>query len=228
VTNSSPKQLSWIAGLLVLPLALAWWMLPPLDYLPPVKRAAIDAFFNFPPGMSSEAVNRELLPTILERMRPYMEGRQQPRLKNWYMMTWPGGGTVGARVQDETRIGELERIVRENIIVGLPDTRAFAAEGDLFGGIGGSARSVGIHLQSEDTSALNRVALEGRALLERIFPNSAVQSFPNPEEVSLELHAVPDDRRVAEVGWGRATLGPVIPTLCDAPLLPEFSHSQYP
>ena len=32
-------------------------------------------------------------------------------------------------MQDETRIGELESIIREKIIVGLPDTRAFAAEG---------------------------------------------------------------------------------------------------
>ncbi|MBS0418808.1 MAG: efflux RND transporter periplasmic adaptor subunit [Proteobacteria bacterium] len=222
VTNSRPKQVSWIAGLLVLPLSLAWWLLPPLDYLPPVKRAAIDAFFNFPPGMSSEAVNRELLPTILERMRPYMEGRLEPRLKNWYVLTWPGGGTIGARVQDETRIGELETIIRDKIIVGLPDTRAFAAEGDLFGGIGGSARSVGIHLQSENTAPLNRVALEGRALLEKTFPNSAVQSFPNPEDVALELHAVPDDRRIAEVGWDRATLGTVIRTVGEGAWLGEY------
>jgi len=222
VTSSRPKQLSWIVGLLLLPLALAWWLLPPRDYLPPVKRAAIDAFFNFPPGMSSEAVNRELLPTLLERMRPYMEGRQEPRLKNWYILTWPGGGTIGARVQDETRIGELERIIREKIIVGLPDTRAFAAEGDLFGGIGGSARSVGIHLQSEDTAALNRVALTGRTLLEGVFPNSAVQSFPNPEDVALELRAVPDDRRIAEVGWDRATLGTVIRTVGEGAWLGEY------
>jgi RND family efflux transporter MFP subunit len=222
VTSSRPRQLSWIAGLLVLPLSLAWWLLPPLDYLPPVKRAAIDAFFNFPPGMSSEAVNRELIPTILQRMRPYMEGQLEPRLKNWYILTWPGGGTIGARVQDETRIGELETLIREKIIVGLPDTRAFAAEGDLFGGIGGSARSVGIHLQSEDTAALNRVALEGRALLERVFPNSAVQSFPNPEDVALELRAVPDDRRIAEVGWDRATLGTVIRTVGEGAWLGEY------
>jgi RND family efflux transporter MFP subunit len=155
-------------------------------------------------------------------MRPYMEGRLEPKLKNWYILTWPGGGTIGARVQDETRIGELETLVREKIIVGLPDTRAFAAEGDLFGGIGGSARSVGIHLQSEDTAALNRVALAGRALLEKVFPNSAVQSFPNPEDVALELHAVPDDRRIAEVGWDRATLGTVIRTVGEGAWLGEY------
>ncbi len=222
VTDTRVKQLSWIAALLLFPLLLAWWLLPPLDYLPPVKRAAIDAFFNFPPGMSSAAVNRELLPKLLERMRPYMEGRQEPRLKNWYILTWPGGGTLGARVQDETRIGELERIVREQVIVGLPDTRAFAAEGDLFGGIGGSVRSVGIHLQSEDAAALNRVALEGRKLLEGVFPGAAVQSLPNPEDVALELHATPDDRRIAEVGWDRATLGTLIRTVGEGAWLGEY------
>src|SRR6478736_1434797 len=169
VTDSRAQQLAWVVGLLVLPLLLAWWLLPPLDYLPPVKRAAIDSFFDFPPGMSPEGVNRELLPTILERMRPYMEGRAEPRLKNWYVLTWPGGGTIGARVIEESRIGELETLVRDRITVGLPDTRVFTAEGDLFGGIGGSACSVGIHLQSEDTAALNRVVLQGRALLEKVF-----------------------------------------------------------
>ena len=222
VTDTRGKQLAWIGGLLLVPLLLTWWMLPPLDYLPPVKRAAIDAFFEFPPGMSSEAVNRELLPKILERMKPYMDGQKEPRLLNWYILTWPGGGTVGARVVDETRIGELEQIVRDKIITGLPDTRAFAFEGDLFGGIGGSARSIGIHLQSEDTAGLNRVALEGRALLEHAFPGAAVQSFPNPEDAALELRALPNDRRIAEVGWDRATVGTVIRTVGEGAWLGEY------
>jgi multidrug efflux pump subunit AcrB len=222
VTDTRAKQLGWIAGLLLGPLLLAWWLLPPLDYLPPVKRAAIDTFFDFPPGMSPEAVNRELIPTLLERMKPYMEGKKEPHLKNWYVQAWPGGGTIGARVIDERRIGELEQLVRDQITVGLPDTRAFTVEGDLFGGIGGSARSVGIHLQSEDTQALNRVSVEGRALLEKVFPGAAVQSFPNPEDVALELHAVPDDRRIAEVGWDRATLGTVVRTVGEGAWLGEY------
>jgi multidrug efflux pump subunit AcrB len=222
VTDAKLKQIAWVVGLLLLPLLLTWWWMPPLDYLPPVKRAAIDAFFDFPPGMSPETVRRELLPILLKRMQPYMEGRQEPRLENWFLLTWPGGGTLGARVHDAARIGELERIMREKIIADLPDTRAFAAEGDLFGGIGGSARSVGIHLQSEDTAALDRVALEGRALLERAFPGAAVQSFPNPEEVALELNAVPDDRRIAEVGWDRVALGTIIRTVGEGAWLGEY------
>jgi multidrug efflux pump subunit AcrB len=222
VTDTRAKQLSWVAGLLVGPLLLSWWLLPPLDYLPPVKRAAIDTFFEFPPGMSPESVNRELLPTLLKRMDPYMRGLKEPHLKNWYLQAWPGGGTIGARVVDEKRIGELERVLRDEVTVGLPDTRAFTAEGELFGGIGGSARSVGIHLQSEDTAALNRVAVEGRALLDKVFPGATVLSFPNPEEAGLELHAVPDDRRIAELGWDRAAVGTVVRTVGEGAWLGEY------
>jgi multidrug efflux pump subunit AcrB len=222
VTDTRAKQLAWISGLLVGPLLLGWWMLPPLDYLPPVKRAAIDSFFEFPPGMSPEAVNRELLPTLLQRMAPYMRGEKQPRLKNWYLQAWPGGGTIGARVVDERRIGELEQLIRDKITVGLPDTRVFTSEGELFGGIGGSARSVGIHLQSEDTAALNRVVIEGRALLEKVFPGATVLSFPNPEDAELELHAAPDDRRIAEVGWDRAAVGTVVRTVGEGAWLGEY------
>ncbi len=222
VTDTRAKQLSWVVGLLIGPLLLSWWLLPPLDYLPPVKRAAIDSFFEFPPGMSPEAVNRELLPTLLKRMDPYMRGVEEPRLKNWYLQAWPGGGTIGARVVDEQRIGELERVLRDKVTVGLPDTRVFTAEGELFGGIGGSARSVGIHLQSEDTAALNRVALEGRTLLEKVFPGATVLSFPNPEEAGLELHAVPDDRRIAELGWDRAAVGTVVRTVGEGAWLGEY------
>ena len=222
VTDTRPKQLGWIAGLLIGPLLLTWWMLPPLDYLPPVKRAAIDSFFEFPPGMSPEAVNRELLPRMLERMAPYMRGEKEPRLKNWYIQAWPGGGTIGARVVDERRIGELEQLIRDKITVALPDTRVFTSEGELFGGIGGSARSVGIHLQSEDTAALNRVAVAGRALLEKVFPGATVLSFPNPEDAGLELHAMPDDRRIAEVGWDRAAVGTIVRTVGEGAWLGEY------
>ncbi len=222
VTDSRAKQLGWVAALLLGPLVLCWWLLPPLDYLPPVKRAAIDSFFEFPPGMSPEAVNRELLPVLLERMAPYMRGEREPRLKNWYIQAWPGGGTIGARVVDERRIGELETLIRDKITVGLPDTRVFTSEGELFGGIGGSARSVGIHLQSEDTAALNRVALAGRTLLEKVFPGATVLSFPNPEDAGLELHADPDDRRIAELGWDRAAVGTLVSTVGQGAWLGEY------
>lgn len=229
-TETRPKQLAWIAALLVVPMACTLWLLPPLDYLPPVKRAAIDAFFRFPPGMSPETVNRELVPVLERRLQPYMDGQAEPKLKNYYIWIWPGGGTIGARTLDETRIHELETLMREKIITDLPDTRGFAVEGELFEGIGGSARSIGIHLQSEDSAALNRVAVDGREWLEKAFPGSAVQSFPDVSAASLELRAAPDDRRISEVGWDRPAVATVVRALGEGAWLGEYfdGHARLP
>jgi multidrug efflux pump subunit AcrB len=220
-TDSRPKQLGWIAGLVLLPCALAWLMVPRLDYLPPVKRAAIDAFFNFPPGMSPPIVDREIAQTVLARMEPYMKGDKEPALKNWYLLLWPGGDTLGARVVDEDRIGDLENLVRSEIVTGFPDTRAFATEGELFGGFGGSARAIQIHLQAGDTEALNAGAEAGRKLLEEKFPGANVQAFPNADAAEPELRLHANDRRLAEVGWNRPEVGNVVRTLGDGMWLGE-------
>ncbi|MBD8526473.1 efflux RND transporter permease subunit [Pseudomarimonas arenosa] len=222
VTARPSQQWAWIAGLVVAPIVLSWALAPPLDYLPPVKRAAVDAFFDFPPGMSSAAVNREIAPALLERMKPYMDGDKEPQLKNWYILLWPGGGTIGARVVDEDRIEELEQIVRSEVVTGFPDTRAFAFIGELFGGFGGSARAIQIHLQSGDAKALERAALAGREQLNALFPGGNVQSFPNPDQLSPELRVSANDRRLAESGWTRPELGTVIRALGDGVWLGEY------
>jgi multidrug efflux pump subunit AcrB len=225
-TRTRKQQLGWVGALLIAPLLLSWVLMPKLDYLPPVKRAAIDAYFSFPPGMSPAAVDREVSGKVLERMKPYMDGTKEPRLKNWYILLWPGGGTIGARVVDEDRIGELERIMRDEVVVGFPDTRVFVNEGELFGGFGGSARSVAINVQSTDTTALNAAAEHGRKLLEQTFAGANVQSFPNADVQALELRAEPNDRRIAEVGWDRASLGVVVRTLGDGAWLGEYFDGQ--
>jgi len=223
LTSTRPRQVGWVLGLLVVPLLLCWLFMPRLDYLPPVKRAAIDAIFTFPPGMSPEAVDREFAPLLLERMRPYMDGKKSPQLRNWYLQLWAGGGSIGARVVDESQIGELERVVREKIVVGLPDTRVFVREGELFGGIGGgSARSIALHLQSEDVAALENAATHGRGLLEARFAGAIVQAEPRDDGHQLELRAIPDDRRIAEAGWDRATVGTLVRTLGNGSWLGEY------
>jgi len=212
-TSTRPRQLAWVFALIAVPLFGSWLLKPRLDYLPPVKRAAIDAFLSFPPGMSPETVDREVVSVIRERMAPYMKGEKQPQLKNWYVLVWPGGGTIGARVVDESRIGELERIVRDEIVAGLPDTRGFATEGELFGSFGGSARALFVHVQATDAAQLAAAADSGRKLLEQKFPGANVQAFPTTDNAAPELRVMPDDRRLAEAGWNRSDLGTVVRTL---------------
>jgi multidrug efflux pump subunit AcrB len=186
LTDTRPKQLGWIGALLVAPLLLCWVFLPRLDYLPPVKRAAIDAYFNFPPGMSSDVVNTEIAPKILERMAPYMKGEKQPQLKNWYLLLWPGGGTIGARVVDEKRIGELEKVIRDEIVTGFPDTRVFASEGDLFGRL----RRFSALRADPPVQRGRQGPGEGR----RAGPAAAGENLPRRQRAGLSQHRREPDR----------------------------------
>jgi multidrug efflux pump subunit AcrB len=220
-TATRRRQWAWVIGLAVAPVLGAMLLMPRIDYLPPVKRAAIDVWFNFPPGMSPGIVNAEFGPRLLERMKPYMDGENSPQLRNWYLQFWPNGGTLGARVVDESQIRELERVLRDEVVVGLADTRAFVSEGDLFGGFGGSARAIAIHLQHADGEALNAAAERGRALLAERFPGANVQAFPVVDAADPELRVVADDRRLAEAGWRRTDLGAVVRILGEGAWLGE-------
>ena len=220
-TATRPRQLGWAVALVLMPMLAAWLLLPRVDYLPSVKRAAVDAWFNFPPGMSPAAVDREIGAVIRERMAPYMSGEKSPHLSNWYLMLWPNGGTLGARVVDPAEIGELERVIRDEIVSGFPDTRAFAAEGELFGGFGGSSRAIAIHLQHGDGEALTAAAERGRTLLAEDFPGANVQAWPTADAGQPELRVTPNDRRLAEIGWSRPELGTAVRVLGEGMWLGE-------
>ena len=51
--------------------------MPSMDYLPPVKRDAVDAFLSLPAGASENFISEEVMPIIVERLQPYGEKRQR-------------------------------------------------------------------------------------------------------------------------------------------------------
>ncbi|GAB4202082.1 MAG: efflux RND transporter permease subunit [Wenzhouxiangellaceae bacterium] len=206
------RQLGWIGGLIAAAVLLTVLWFPQLDYLPPVKRDAVDVFLDLPPGANVDYIDHEIVKPIIERLRPFMDGERQPALKNYYVLVWPGGGTIGARVLDQSRVGELEALMRDEILVGFPDLRAFAAQGDLFGDFSGG-RNISLHLQAADSQALYDAAREGERLLAEAFPGANVRTQPNIEMAEPELRLQPHDQRINEAGWGRADVAGLVRTL---------------
>lgn len=221
--SASPQRAWAIAlGLSVLPLLAAVWLAPPRDYLPPVKRAAVDAFIQTPPGMGAERLEREIVQPILARMQPYMDGKQEPKLLNYYVITWANGATIGARVVDPSQIGALEKLLNEEVLVGLPDVRAFASEGELFGGMGGSARAVWLHVRGRDLTALRATADQLEARLSERFPGARVQQMPNAGAAGREIAVIPNDAALAEHGVSRAWLADALRVLGDGRFIGEY------
>ncbi|MEH6637473.1 MAG: efflux RND transporter permease subunit [Halioglobus sp.] len=214
ITSTPRKRWTLIALLLSLPILASYVLLPELDYLPPVKRDAVDAYFRLPPGVGEHTVAKEYVDVLNQRMAPYMSGEKEPALKNYYILNWPGGGGMGARVKDQSRVKELEKIINEEIFADLPDMRYFASQGNLFGGFGGD-RSIAIHLQSRDREALGRVAALAESLLVEALPQTNIQVQPELEPAEPELQLIPNDRKISEAGWSRREVGMLVRAMGD-------------
>jgi multidrug efflux pump subunit AcrB len=214
-----------ITTLVAAPLLMTWAWFPQLDYLPPVKRDAVDAFLQTPPGATWNMKEEEIVGTLVDRLDPYMKGEKQPALKNYYIWLFSGGGTIGARVQDQSQVRDLEKVMREEILVGIPDFRGFAAQGNLFGGFGGG-RDIAVHLQSTDEAALMASSAAGQQQLIDVFPGANVRAFPPPEMSEPELRILPDDARISEVGWNRRAIAAVVRTLGNGLWLGEYFNGE--
>jgi multidrug efflux pump subunit AcrB len=214
LTSTAKKRWVLVAVMISTPLLASWLLLPELDYLPPVKRDAVDAYFQFPPGASSRAKEEEYIKILDERMAPLMSGEREPALLNYYILTWNDGGAIGARVKDQDRVKELETIIREEIFADLPDMTSFASQGNLFGGFGGE-RVVALHVQSRDREALALAAAKGEALLREVLPEAVVRASPGLQQAAPELRLVPRDRSISEAGWSRNQVGSLVRALGD-------------
>ncbi len=214
LTDMARTRRITIAVLLGVPVLLTWLLLPPIDYLPPVKRDAIDGFFQFPPGMNVNAIESEVVQPMVQRLAPYMAGEKEPALKNYYILIFPGGGTIGVRPLDASKIGELDRLVRDEITTGFPDLQVFSQQGNLFGGFG-DGRNIEVRLQSADFDGLLRAAHAAQDIITEKLPGAQVRSFQDLELSEPELRLIPNDRRISESGWTRANVATVVRSLGD-------------
>ncbi len=221
LTSTLKKRVIMVVVLMGVPLLATFALVPKLDYLPPVKRDAVDAFFNFPSGASTVFVEEEVISLVTARLQPYMDGDKQPALKNYYIITWPNGGTIGVRLKDQSRVHELEQIMRTEILKDLPDTGAFAMQGNLFGGFGDN-RSIDIRLQAKDSEALTQTAQLGMDLLREAFPNSNVQARPNIEQAEPQISLTPNDARIMEVGFDRPRVANIVRAMGDGLYVGEY------
>ncbi|HYC03599.1 MAG TPA: efflux RND transporter permease subunit [Azospirillaceae bacterium] len=220
LTNTARRRAIVIVSLIGVSALGTWAMFPSLSYLPPVKRDSVDAFLNFPVGTSMEANRDEVGRELVNRMMPFYTGERQPKVKNFYVIGWPSGGSIALRLEDESRLDEMMKIAKEELLVGFPDVQAFANRGNLFGGLGAEG-NVEVHLQSADAEGLSEAASKGLALLREKMPTVQAFSEPNPEMAQPVLEITPNDRRIMEMGFTRAQIGQIVRAMGDGLWLGE-------
>ena len=225
MTATGAKRWRVIGLFLVLPLLATWLLLPKLDYLPPVKRDAVDVWLNFPAATNTKTIEREIVAELDRRMTPFMRGEREPALKNYYILTWPNGGTMGVRVKDMDQAAEMERILRTEVLADIPDFQGFAARGNLFGQFGGDRR-IELHLQSKDAEGLMQAATRGVEIIGEQMPGVPVQPNPGLALAEPELTVYPDDRAIYEQGWNRQSLGNMVRALGNGLYVGEYFNGE--
>jgi len=221
-TDTSKKRWTWVSILTVVPLMLALVLIPPADYLPEGKKNFFDGFLSTPPGMGMDNAIEELVSVIDLRFDPYLKGDKQPQISSYFMGMARGYGVFfGGQVSDPSRMDEFLDLINSEIIAGFPDTFGFANRWPLFGGSRGG-RQVEIDLSSDSFASLINAGRAGFSAVMQEMPGANVRPLPGLELAEPEIRLIPDDRKIAEVGWNRSKMATVIRAMGDGAFLGEY------
>ena len=231
LTDGPARRAFWIVTLTVIPLGITLALAPrsilglipvperfasqvpesPLalraSYLPQGNRNLVFAFIIPPPGVNIDHLENEMGRVVAQRMQPYLDGAEEPKIDAYFFVAFSRGVFMGARTEDEARTDELIPIVNRTIR-GFPDTIAFARRASLFGGFG-AGNTIDVNVQSRNIEALMEAALAGFVSINQALPGARVRPFPGLELAEPELRLVPDERRLAEAGWSREVMASV-------------------
>lgn len=220
LTDTPRRRWGWISGLTLTPLLVGALLLPPADYLPEGQRNFIFGFVQTPSGMGPDTAERELINVINERLMPFLEGEREPRIRNSFVGFFGSGAFFGIRAENDADVDRLVDVVNSEILTGFPDSFGRANRTPIFGGRG--SRRIDVDLQAADFEDLLEAGQVGFSLIQRALPGATVRPVPGLELAEPELRLVPDDRRIAELGWTRSDVATLTRALGSGAFLGDY------
>jgi multidrug efflux pump subunit AcrB len=221
-TDTPHRRRLWIMGLTIVPFILLMVLKPSADYLPEGKRNFIFGFMVSPPGLGVETAKKEVMEVIDRRLDTHINGEDPLQMQSYFLGVSPGFGTfIGGRAVDPADIDGLIDVFNSKILNGFPDTIAFANRRAIFGGSRGG-RQINVDLQADSFESLIQGGQVGFEAILEALPGSNVRPLPGLEQAEPELRLIPDDRRIAEVGWNRSRMATVIRAMGDGAFMGEY------
>ncbi len=213
---------SWIVAILGGSLLVMLLLVPKANLLPQAPSDSLNAFFAMPPGGTVDMVQNEIAAPIVARLKPYMDHEKQPYIRGYNLSAFGTFNALFIYPQDPGRIEEMISIVRDEVLVDLPDTQAFVQRSSLlnFGFDGG--RGINVDLSGNDITALSQVALQGMGIISEAMPGAQVRPNPSPSIAEPELQLIPNDRRITAAGLDRAALANIVRALTSGSFVGEY------
>ena len=155
-------------------------------------------------------VREEIAGVIVARLKPYMDHEKQPYIRGYNLSAFGPFNALFIYPQDPNRIDDMITIVRDEVLVDLPDTQAFVQRSSLlnFGFDGG--RSINVDLQGADIETLAEVATQGMSIIRDALPGAMIRPMPGLSISEPELQLIPNDRRITAAGLDRAAVATIV------------------
>ena len=203
------RRLVVVLGMTLGSLALAWYFMPPMDYLPKGNRNLILSIVRVPPGFNLEQI---------ERLLHELEGRymSMPQLQRLFTVSRTENPLLGVIVKPEyANLQGMQQVVEQlrQRTFGIPGVQAvFVAQSPLFRSrgqlVGGT--NVEVDIKGDDLDIVRQLAsrIESRA---RGLPgiNFVRSSF---EWGNPELQVEVDRKKAADVGLSVRDVGYMVET----------------
>jgi multidrug efflux pump subunit AcrB len=222
LTRTPVRCRAWIVAILGGSLLAIFLLMPKANLLPQAPADSLNAFFNMPPGGTVEMLKNEIAGEIVQRLKPYMDHEKQPYIRGYNLSAFGTFNALFIYPQDPARIEEMIGIVRDEVLIDLPDTQAFVQRSSLlnFGFDGG--RSINVDLQGPDIEALAEVAVQGMSIINDAIAGAQVRPIPGLEVAEPELQLVPVDRRITAAGLDRASVANIIRAATSGTFVGEY------
>ena len=222
LTRTPVRCWSWIGGILGASALVILLLVPKANLLPQAPSDSLNAFFAMPPGGTVEMVETEIAGKIVDRLRPYMDHEQQPYIRGYNLSSFGSFNALFIYPQDPNRIEEMIEIVRDEVLIDLPDTQAFVQRSSLlnFGFDGG--RSINLDIQGSNINALSEVAMQAMPKINEAIPGAQVRPFPGLQIAEPELQLVPNDRRITAAGLDRAAVANIVRAMTSGTFVGEY------
>ncbi|MBM70423.1 MAG: acriflavine resistance protein B [Haliea sp.] len=220
-TLTDRARMRWVLSILGFSALVVVLLLPKVDFLPKADVDAVESYLDLPPGTSLDTIESEVFGEIERRLQPYYSGEREPRVRGYNVGVGPGYGTVFLYPAEPEGTDPLIRIMREEILAGLPDVGPFVRRASMIQ-VDDGGRSIAIDIRGADLETLMRVASAGMEQVMGMWETGSAYAQPALTMDQPELRIVPDDKRLGLAGLDRMMLADAVRALTDGLYAGEY------
>ena len=208
--------------------SLAWWLLPPMEYLPTGNRAFVFGVLVPPPGYSVDEmgkIGRGIQSQVAEHLQREVDG--VPAIQRAFYVGRTEAAFMGAGVVDPTKTRALLKWYRKTLAE-VPGVFPIANQAALFGRRIGGGRAIELELAGSNLETL--IAAGGPTLgaVRTAIPGAQVRPIPSLDLGASEYHVRPQREQLARVGMSDGDLALVVDALVDGAFIGEYGQPGEP